>query len=754
MTDRPANALRPLAHGVIKRGRAIVLALFVMLGVAHSFALPAFEGIDEGKHLIFIHDIVETRGLPSQIGYDFYRSHEASQTPLYYILGALLVSGIDQSDPTSVYFLGPVSGLPVQYEHASDERALPPVGTILAVRLLRLYSLAWGAVLLWFIGATLVEAGFREDSAVIGMAIIGLNPRFIHNAATITNDVAVTCMGAAMVWLLARRKPDSGLRWVWAVGAVCAVAFLCKLNGLVLLPIAAVALALGAWSARSTSPITQFSRQNPSAVAGGISTRKMMLRVALMRFTRDGFHLLLAFGLIITPYLLVNWAQYGQLLAVDQIARANATASRAVPIGLWDALAVFPTTISHLWINLGADAAFGGVVRWMWGLILAAGAIGAIGATRALKARHLWVIPLLIQAALGIIAWIPWVFLFDAGVAQPRLWGVGLAALYVGLAMGVSWLFERYAGRLRNPATAAALMIGALSLISGSVIPDTILPMYSQRPALVPAKQVAAWGNKGAVAWDNGLEVVHVGLESNRVQPGASVTLRVAARATRHISEAHQLNLEIRGPDGALVNRWTGDLLDRWPTAKWSTGATYSGSISIDVPATASGVVDLVVGWRAYEAPNRVARRTDGSGVSASVARVRVTGTAKTPPIPENTSKLDNIASLTRVTWVGDAATVEWLVLEATRADLTFFAHGLDGGGRLIAQHDVTPAPGSAYWEPGDIVEMVFKAPGLSQAQVIAIGAYLPENGARRPAFMPNGARWPDDLIRLQNPGR
>jgi hypothetical protein len=297
-------------------------------------------------------------------------------------------------------------------------------------------------------------------------------------------------------------------------------------------------------------------------------------------------------------------------------------------------------------------------------------------------------------------------------------------------------------------------MVGALSLVSASVIPDTILPMYRQRPALVPARQVAAWGNTGAVAWDNGLEVVHVGLDSNRVQPGASVTLRVAARATRHISEAHQVNLEIRGPDGALIKRWTGELLDGWPTAKWSTGATYSGSISIDVPATASGVLDLVVGWRAYEAPNRIARRTDSPGVSAQVARFRVTGNAQAPPIPENTSKLDTIASLTRVTRIGDTATAEWLVLQSTRAELTFFLHGLDGGDRLIAQHDVAPAPGSAYWEPGDVVEMVFTAPGLSQAQVIAIGAYLLESGTRRPALMPNGARWPDDLIRLQNPGR
>ena len=742
--NRPANALRPLADGAIKRGRAIVLALFVMLGVAHSFSLPAFEGIDEGKHLIFIHDIVETRGLPSQIGYDFYRSHEASQTPLYYLLGALLVSGIDLSDLESIYFLGPVTGLPVQYDHASDEMTFPPAGTILALRVLRLYSLAWGAVLLWFIGATLKEAGFREYAAVIGMAIIGLNPRFIHNAATITNDVAVTCMGAAMLWLLARRRPGSGLRWAWAAGSVCAVAFLCKLNGLVLLPVAAFALALGAWNA----PEVRSAR---SASPGRVALQK-----ALRRFVRDGLHLLVAFTLIITPYLLVNMAQYGQLLAIDQIARANATDARHTPLGLWEAAGAFPTAVSHLWVDLGASAPFGGIVRWMWGLLLAAAAIGAIGVTRALSGRQPWVFALWIQVALSLIVWVPWVFLFDVGVDQPRLWGVGLAALYIGLGLGASSLFERCAVRLGRPAAALslALGIGALSLVSASVIPDTILPMYRQRPALVTAKQVAAWGNKGAVAWDNGLETVHVELDSNRARPGSSVTLRVAARATRHISEAHQISLEIRGLDGALINRWTGELLDGWPTTKWSTGATYSGSISIDVPATASGVVDLVVGWRAYEAPNRIARRTDSPGVTAEVARFRVTGNAITPTVPENTSKLDTVASLTRVTRIGDTATAEWLVLQATRADLTFFLHGLDGGGHLIAQHDVTPAPGSAYWEPGDVVEIVFEAPGLAQAQVIAIGAYLPESGTRRPAFMPSGARWPDDLIRLENPGR
>jgi hypothetical protein len=397
---------------------------------------------------------------------------------------------------------------------------------------------------------------------------------------------------------------------------------------------------------------------------------------------------------------------------------------------------------------------FGGVVRWMWGLLLAAAAIGAIGATRAMSGRQPWVVSLWIQVALSLIVWVPWVFLFDVGVDQPRLWGVGLAALYIGLGLGVAWLFERYAVGLRRPAATLALGLGALSLVSASVIPDTILPMYRQRPALVTAKQVAAWGDKGAVAWDNGLEIVHVELDSNRAKPGTSPVLRVAARATRYITESHQIILELRGSDGTLINRWTGELLDGWPTTKWSTGATYSGSISIDVPATASGVLDLVLGWRAYEPPNRIARRTDGPGVSAQIARLRVSGNPEAPPMPQNTSRLDTVASLTRVTRIGDTATAEWLVLQSTRAELTFFPHGLDGGGRLIAQHDVAPAPSSAFWEPGDVVEMVFKAPGLAQAQVILIGAYVPGSGARRPVYMPDGSRWPDDAIRVPNLAR
>ncbi len=708
------------------RSRALVLALFVILGVAHSFSLPIFEGIDEGKHYLFIHDIVEARGLPSQIGYDFDRSHEASQTPLYYIPGALLISGIDRSDLASIYFLSPNPGSPVQYDHAADELSLRPTGTVLAVRLLRLYSLAWGALMLWLIGAALVRAGLGEESAAMGMAAIGLNPRFIHNAATITNDVAVACMGAALLWLLARRHPNSGARWLWSVGAVCGLAFLSKLNGLVLLPVSLLAC----WMGISTG-------------SGGNAKR-------IKLFVFQVAHILFAFAAITSLYFLANWAQYGQLLPVSEIGRANATALRSVPLQFGQGVAIVLNTVTHLWAELGAGAVLGNVARWMWLGVYAAGVLGAITATRVLKSRHPWIVLVWVQALIGILAWLPWVILFDVGVDQPRLWGVGLAAVNVGVGLGIAWGYDRLAVRWRRQRAVSTSIILVLSLISATVIPEVLLPMYRQRPALVPAAQISGWKREGAVAWDNGLEIVHVEMRSNRVQAGKTADLQVAVRATRFISEAHLLNLEIRAPSGQLVSRRSLSPLERWPTTRWSSGGIYSATVSIDVPDAAAGVLDVLAGWRAYEPPNRIALRTDGGGVSAPIGRIRVTGNPVTPVIPDGASRLDTIAILNRFAVDSDTVSTEWLVLRATATDLTFFLHGLDAEGRLVAQNDTPPSVSAHFWEPGDIVEVVFHAPGLARAQTVLVGAYTPDTGARRTVYRPDGSAWPNNAIVLR----
>ncbi|HEY3288698.1 MAG TPA: hypothetical protein VGK87_01085, partial [Anaerolineae bacterium] len=68
---------------------------------------------------------------------------EIHQTPLYYIVEAALVRGIDRSDFPHVFRLNKDAGI-IIHDHTNAELVFPPAGTALAVRVARLFSTLLG----------------------------------------------------------------------------------------------------------------------------------------------------------------------------------------------------------------------------------------------------------------------------------------------------------------------------------------------------------------------------------------------------------------------------------------------------------------------------------------------------------------------------------------------------------------------------------------------------------------------------------
>ncbi|HEY3341253.1 MAG TPA: hypothetical protein VGK81_04505, partial [Anaerolineae bacterium] len=74
----------------------IILAVFVAFCLANNFAVPLFEGNDEGDHFLYVNYIATNRGLPD-LNQSWAISHEIVQPPLYYVVSSLFVAWTDRS---------------------------------------------------------------------------------------------------------------------------------------------------------------------------------------------------------------------------------------------------------------------------------------------------------------------------------------------------------------------------------------------------------------------------------------------------------------------------------------------------------------------------------------------------------------------------------------------------------------------------------------------------------------------------------
>jgi len=105
--------------------------------------------------------------------------------------------------------------------------------------------------------------------------------------------------------------------------------------------------------------------------------------------------------------------------------------------------------------------------------------------------------------------------------------------------------------------------------------------------------------------------------------------------------------------------------------------------------------------------------------------------------------------------------TLYWQASRQLPADYTVFMHVSDGGGARIAQGDGPPAeslyPTSA-WRPGQIIadhRRVALPPGSAADRLsVAVGLYMPPDGARLPVTDSKGRRLSQDQIVLNPSGR
>ena len=146
-----------------RRALIAILATFALLGAVYSVTVPIFEASDELWHYPMVEVIARTWQLPVQPLEPGTSSgpwrQEGSQPPLYYALSAALTAWIDTQDLLTVWQPNPhtrAGEITPERDnanlvlHDAEVERFPWRGTVLAVHLVRFFSVALGGPVTYF----------------------------------------------------------------------------------------------------------------------------------------------------------------------------------------------------------------------------------------------------------------------------------------------------------------------------------------------------------------------------------------------------------------------------------------------------------------------------------------------------------------------------------------------------------------------------------------------------------------------------
>ena len=234
---------------------AVIILLFMILGVVYSLATPIFEASDELWHYPVVKHIADGRGLPvQQPGVEALWQQEGSQPPAYYALAALVTAWIDTDDLSEVRWLNPLAntGKPLAAGnknlviHTARE-AFPWRGSALAVHLIRFLSVLLGASVVYLTYRLALEVSpQRSDLALAAAALVAFNPMFLFISGSVNNDNLIVPLATLILWLVVRTLRQGWLSNGRALllGLLLGLAALTKLSGLALLPLTAAVLVI------------------------------------------------------------------------------------------------------------------------------------------------------------------------------------------------------------------------------------------------------------------------------------------------------------------------------------------------------------------------------------------------------------------------------------------------------------------------------------------------------------------------------
>ncbi len=234
----------------------VICAGFVVLALFYAAATPVFEAPDEGAHVLYVHNLLETGELPSllddrQAIFDS-QSTQRHHPPLYYLVGALLISPTRRTDIDAYLHINPLSSIGTVRPHNANfylhNWQVSDGDTAVAVVMLRLFSLTLATGTLWLVYGV-GRLAFGRRVGLVAMLLTAAIPSFISISASVNNDNAVTFFYSAglfwLVWTWTSRTLT--IRGAIVLGLVLGAAALSKLTGLSLFGVVYAGLLFAAW---------------------------------------------------------------------------------------------------------------------------------------------------------------------------------------------------------------------------------------------------------------------------------------------------------------------------------------------------------------------------------------------------------------------------------------------------------------------------------------------------------------------------
>ena len=760
---------------------AVLLLTFTALAVAYNAAVPPFEGADESTHYFYAKHVYCTGTLPVQQADAESRGlweQEGSQPPLYYALVHSLV-GLEWLEPDLDTFREPRTPCAypdeaLTYNHQNsmgrpavvgnenrfiDSATHQARGYAGAVHFIRFASTLLGLltlIALWTI-FTRVFA-LRRWLAVAALALVALNPQYIHLSSTVSNDNAMNAIAAVALALLLRvlagdgrpaipptslpRVAPPGPRRAHAaaiaLALVVGLAPLAKLTGLALAAFVVAALLWTAWRRYAAGARGEARRLGATAVGVAIAC----VALAGWWYVRniDLYGSLTGLNIMLPPELRRD-------LNVARFIRGLPGELNGMWLSSWGLFGWF-TILMPTWVYVligvaAAAAAIGGWRAW-----------GDERRRRRAPQPYARVLPTDRHAVVLLALW--WLVTFAsllrwmliAKGAHGRLLFPAIAAPAVLLVLGWRALLP---ARRVGDRTLALAVSGTMAALAVGALVGVIRPAYA-RPATIAASALPADAVPIGVVFDEAVELVAM-RTPRRAATGAAVEVTLYWRVRRAVERdgfvALRFDQEVAASDDPGAWRTVAsDASLSYPgrgNAPFAllppSDALYVDKRTLPVPPAATALPGVVgpqsvlarLVASVYEpAAGRSwpAERPDGGDGVAAVDIALDTVAAGGARRPDASAPLavfdDRIELRVDGRTGGDAdaegglfaagggirmrsvvvppgsdaahrVAIRWHVIEPPTEDLSLFVHLVDADGALVSPFDSAPSAGARY---------------------------------------------------------
>ncbi len=673
-----------------------VLLGFLAIGLWYSVWNPLGEGVDEGAHFQYVLYLKEHRALPIQPFRDNGRPLLVSMghhPPLYYALGALMISGIDTRDapevliPNPHFIWGvdhPRNGWNV-YIHTSKE-AWPWRGAVLAMHVVRGLTLLLGAIALWAVyrtGRLLLPD--LPWVAVTGMAWLAFNPSFLFMASAVHHDALVAALFASGLWWLVRLldRPFP-VREGIVGGLLLGAAMLTKLSGLSL------------------------------ALVYGLGFLLLIIRRKALRTLFPGIGVTYGVALAVSGWWYIrNWMLYGDPLGWEMYKSIFWFNFRPGPF-TWDIFV-------HEFLYQMAQT--------FWG---------------AFGFMHITLPPVIWWSFWKAAAVLTGVTMLSMGIWPRRFFAEGRWARWAIVLSGFLVLFAALvrnaaevggAGHARYLFPAATVLVTTLAVGAHALTAFRLQPLVTALVSLglalyaiiIPQRFVIPLYPRPETVSETAL----ADAQPVRLCFGDAVCIRASTLTPEGDPGAYWLTLywqaqpgsrpdlyarlRMRGSDGSVLLE-----SEFWPipffsTVAWDPAQIYVTRHPLQVPlGTPAGAYFLELSLTVGRGGDPLPARGAEDAVSDEWARLVELSLPEAYEVPRSDELEHRIRllgySLGKHTYrPGETLrlTLFWQPLQTIQPNLVVFVHILDSQGALVAQHDGVPDEGrrpTPFWQPGVVV--------------------------------------------------